>query len=73
VVLDREGGPVALAVDADGEPAELLLAAGEPIREPVVRYGPFVMNTEREIVEAIADYRAGRMGAIEAEHEAPGG
>ena len=73
VVLDREGGPVALAADADGEPAELLLAAGEPIREPVVRYGPFVMNTEREIVEAIADYRAGRMGAIEAEHEAPGG
>jgi len=46
---------------------------GEPIREPVVRYGPFVMNTEQEIVEAIADYRAGRMGAIEAEHEAPGG
>ncbi len=72
VVLDREGGPVVLAADADGEGAEALLAAGEPIGEPVVRYGPFVMTSEREIVEAISDYRAGRMGRIEAEHEAPG-
>ncbi|HEY6099852.1 MAG TPA: pirin family protein [Anaeromyxobacter sp.] len=71
VVLDREGGPVVLAADRDGEAAEVLLAAGEPIAEPVVRYGPFVMNTEQEIVEAIADFRAGRMGEIEAEHEGP--
>ncbi len=69
VVLAREGGPVALAAEAEG--AEVLLAAGEPIGEPVVRYGPFVMNTEQAIVEAIADDRAGRMGEIEAEHEAP--
>ncbi len=69
VVLEREGGPVAVA--ADGEAAEVLLAAGEPIGEPVVRYGPFVMNSEEEIVQAIADYRAGRMGAIQAQHEAP--
>ncbi len=71
VVLDREGGPVVLAADAGGDPAELLLAAGEPIGEPVVRYGPFVMNTREEIVEAIEDYRAGRMGEIAAEHEGP--
>jgi redox-sensitive bicupin YhaK (pirin superfamily) len=70
VALEREGGPVALAADPDGEGAEVLLAAGEPIGEPVARYGPFVMNTEQEIVEAIADYRAGRMGEIEAEHGA---
>jgi redox-sensitive bicupin YhaK (pirin superfamily) len=72
VVLDREGGPVLLAADADGEGAEVLLAAGEPIGEPVARYGPFVMNSEREIVEAIADFRAGRMGEIAAEHDVPG-
>jgi redox-sensitive bicupin YhaK (pirin superfamily) len=72
VVLEREGGPVVVASDADGEPAELLLVAGEPIGEPVVRYGPFVMNTEREIAQAIEDYRAGRMGEIAAEHESPG-
>jgi redox-sensitive bicupin YhaK (pirin superfamily) len=71
VVLEREGGPVILAADAAGAGAEVLLAAGEPIGEPVVRYGPFVMNTEQEIVEAIADFRAGRMGEIAAEHEAP--
>ncbi len=72
VVLEREGGPVVLAAGEGGAAAELLLAAGEPIGEPVVRYGPFVMTTEQEIVEAIEDYRAGRMGQIEAEHDSPG-
>jgi redox-sensitive bicupin YhaK (pirin superfamily) len=67
VVLHRKGGPVAIAAEPDGEGAEVLLAAGEPIGEPVARYGPFVMNTEQEIVQAIADYRAGRMGEIQAE------
>jgi redox-sensitive bicupin YhaK (pirin superfamily) len=42
----------------------LLLLAGVPLREPVARYGPFVMNTEREIHEAIRDYQSGRMGEI---------
>lgn len=50
---------------ATGSGAELLVLAGQPIREPLARYGPFVMNTEREIVEAIRDYQAGRLGAIE--------
>jgi redox-sensitive bicupin YhaK (pirin superfamily) len=58
---------------ADGGPAELLLAAGEPLREPIARYGPVVMNTEEEISEAFDDFRAGRMGRIPAEREAPGG
>jgi redox-sensitive bicupin YhaK (pirin superfamily) len=35
-----------------------------PLKEPVVRYGPFVMNTEDEIRQAVVDYQAGRMGAI---------
>jgi redox-sensitive bicupin YhaK (pirin superfamily) len=47
---------------------ELLLLGGQPIREPVVSYGPFVMNTREEIIEAIHDYQAGRMGVIPAGH-----
>jgi redox-sensitive bicupin YhaK (pirin superfamily) len=44
--------------------ARLLVLAGEPLREPVARYGPFVMNNEREIHQAIRDYQTGRMGEI---------
>jgi redox-sensitive bicupin YhaK (pirin superfamily) len=43
---------------------EVLLIAGVPLNEPVARYGPFVMNTEAEIYQAIEDYQQGRMGAI---------
>jgi len=43
---------------------DVLLLGGRPIREPVVAYGPFVMNTRDEIVQAIEDYRSGRMGSI---------
>ncbi|WP_069159913.1 pirin family protein [Nocardia altamirensis] len=47
---------------------EMLLLGGQPIREPVVQYGPFVMNTRAEIIQAMDDYQAGRMGNIPAEH-----
>jgi len=52
----------------DGRAAglEVLLLGGRPIGEPVVFYGPFVMNRHEEIVQAIEDYRAGRMGTIPA-------
>ena len=43
------------------------MLGGVPIREAVARYGPFVMNTRDEIMQAIADYQAGRMGTIPAE------
>lgn len=59
------GDGVRLAVPAGAAAgARLLLLAGQPLREPVARYGPFVMNTEAEIHEAIGDYRAGRLGEI---------
>jgi redox-sensitive bicupin YhaK (pirin superfamily) len=45
--------------------ARLLLLAGQPLREPVARYGPFVMNTEAEIRQAVSDYRSGRLGEIQ--------
>jgi redox-sensitive bicupin YhaK (pirin superfamily) len=48
-------------VTADEQPARLILVAGKPLREPVVKYGPFVMNTPEEIHQAVADYQAGRL------------
>ena len=44
--------------------ARLLLLSGQPLGEPVARYGPFVMNTEAEIRQAMSDYRSGRLGEI---------
>jgi redox-sensitive bicupin YhaK (pirin superfamily) len=54
------GELVALAA-ADDASARMLLVAGQPLEEPVVHYGPFVMNTEDEIRQAIDDFQAGRL------------
>lgn len=57
----EDGTSVHVAADAGGEAeAGLLLLAAKPFREPVLRHGPFVMNSREEILEAIEDYRAGR-------------
>ena len=52
-----------MKADAD-VPLEVLLIAGVPFNEPVARDGPFVVNTEAEIYQAIEDFSSGRMGAI---------
>jgi redox-sensitive bicupin YhaK (pirin superfamily) len=64
MVIFGNDGPGVRLRNASAEPLELLLLAGVPLNEPVVRYGPFVMNTEEEIHQAIKDYQAGRMGEI---------
>lgn len=58
-VLD-EGA--AVRIENAASPARLLLLSGQPLNEPVVRYGPFVMNSREEIMQAFADYRDGRLG-----------
>ena len=47
------------------------MLGGRPIREPVAWAGPFVMNTRDEVMQAFADYQAGRLGSVPAVHNAP--
>jgi redox-sensitive bicupin YhaK (pirin superfamily) len=65
VLFSPDGDEVRIGNPADAEASlDVLLIAGVPLNEPVARYGPFVMNTESEIGQAIEDYRMGRMGEI---------
>ena len=44
------------------EGSKVLIIAGRPLNEPIVEYGPFVMNTEQEIYQAVRDFQAGKFG-----------
>lgn len=62
VLLDSTGSNVAIEANSD---AVLLLLSGEPIDEPIIGYGPFVMNTQAQIVEAITDFNSGHFGSMD--------
>jgi redox-sensitive bicupin YhaK (pirin superfamily) len=65
VLFAQDADEVRIENPADAKATlDVLLIAGVPLNEPVARYGPFVMNTEGEIRQAIEDYQQGRMGAI---------
>lgn len=61
VLLDRDGSDVLLDANSD---ATVLLLSGEPIDEPIVGHGPFVMNTQDEINQAITDFNGGQFGRM---------
>ena len=63
VLFDRSGDEIAIEASND---ASVLLLSGEPIDEPIVGYGPFVMNTEAEIQQAFTDFNSGRFGQMAA-------
>ena len=54
------GGGEQLALRAGETGARLILVAGRPLREPVMRHGPFVMNTKQELMQAFVDFQEGR-------------
>ena len=61
VVLDKDDRHMAIEANSD---AVVLLLSGEPIDEPIVGYGPFVMNSQEQIAEAISDFNSGRFGQM---------
>lgn len=61
-ILANEAASDGVRLEARAD-ARVLLVAGRPLGEPIAQYGPFVMNTEQEIYQAVADYRAGRFAA----------
>lgn len=60
-VLEQEGDTFSMSASED---AKILFMGGEPIHEPIIGYGPFVMNTQAEIGQAFKDYENGKMGTL---------
>ncbi|HZL21934.1 MAG TPA: pirin-like C-terminal cupin domain-containing protein, partial [Nitrososphaeraceae archaeon] len=62
-IFDTDGNEVYIRAAEDSKIRfEVLLIGGVPLLEPITRYGPFVMNTQQEIYQAIEDYRNGKFG-----------
>ena len=61
-LLDNQTADGVTLTNKQATPARIYLVAGHPINEPIAQYGPFVMNTEAEIRQAFADYRATEFG-----------
>ena len=59
-ILRNQADADGVVIDAQAE-TRLLLIAGQPLNEPIAQYGPFVMNTQQEIYQAVNDFRAGRL------------
>jgi redox-sensitive bicupin YhaK (pirin superfamily) len=59
-ILRNAGDGVTLAAQ---EPSRALLISGRPLNEPIVQYGPFVMNRQEEVIQAVQDYQAGRFAS----------
>ena len=60
-ILKNDAGADGVRIEA-GEDAKLLLIAGRPLKEPIAQYGPFVMNTQEEVRQAVKDFQSGRFG-----------
>lgn len=61
-ILDNKGGRVRLESVPGSEPVRALLISGRSLGEPIAQYGPFVMNTREELMTAVEDFQAGRLG-----------
>lgn len=61
-IFERDGTELKFRTTKD---SKILLMGGEPINEPIIGWGPFVMNTQKEIAEALKDYQEGRMGTLQ--------
>jgi redox-sensitive bicupin YhaK (pirin superfamily) len=60
-ILNNEAASNGVVVSAGSAPVRALLIAGKPLDEPIVQYGPFVMNSNEQIYQAVEDFRAGRL------------
>ena len=62
-ILANTPGSDGVVLHAGDQPARALLVAGRPLREPIAQYGPFVMNTRQQLMEAVEDFQSGKLAA----------